>query len=96
MRKLQVRDVPEDVYSALQDEATRNERSLEAQLRFMVKEWAGGGEISRFPYWMQKALETSAKDGFRSVHHELLKRLTESFRADGIEPPADPDKERWE
>lgn len=89
MPKIQCRNFPADLYELLCEGATLNERSIEGHTRFLLKqalETKCEGE-QELPDWMVDALNNSAREGYRSLQHEIMKRLAESLQKDGVYPP---------
>jgi len=95
--KIQCRNFPDNLFERLEIDAQKNERSLEGHVRFLLTETLTNSstidEDSYFsgfiPEWMLIALKLSAKQGFRNLKYEVIKRLTESLDSDGIYPPGE-------
>ncbi len=99
MAKIQCRNIDEDVYEAVVNEARRQERTLEGHIRFLLKDWYDNNsegfrpptddeQYGWLPKWIVNELRKSAEKGFRSPQHEIIKRLTASFNEENIYDPA--------
>lgn len=92
MAKIQCRNFPDDLFEQLNEEAQKNERSLEGHVRFLLSNYLVLKSVNEqldIPEWMDYELQQSAKRGFRSFRFEIIKRLTESLENEGITPPDD-------
>ncbi|EGH9360815.1 hypothetical protein IFG57_003977 [Salmonella enterica] len=77
-----IKDIPPKQVEALNAAAIRNERTLEAHLRFIINKWYEEENLSYIPAELLKVLDESAKQGYRSIHNEIVKRLAESLNTD--------------
>lgn len=88
MATLTIRNVPENVKSALQDRATAHGRSMEAELRKLVESYASpatGRDLAKFVRCLPSSL-TSDEDANALAHSldqahatEISQRKTVSF-----------------
>lgn len=91
MAKLQCRTFPDDIYEKLVNDAKQQERSVEGHVRFLLTDYflpLDEKPVSvKLPEWMISRLNECARTEYRSLNNEIIKRLTESFTKDGINPP---------
>ena len=73
MRAMSLRNVPEKVYSALKEMATKNRRSLQEQVKFLLEqevELHQGSSISKALAWRDRLKGRRFSDTVESVQEE--------------------------
>ena len=76
MKSISIRNVPETVYTALQDMARANHRSLQEQIKFILEQEARlvkGSPLSAAANWRKQLKERNLSDTVKMVREDRLR-----------------------
>lgn len=76
MKSISIRNVPEAVYTALQDMARANHRSLQEQIKFILEQevrLVKGSPLSAAANWRKQLKERNLSDTVKMVREDRLR-----------------------